>query len=511
MSALSVDTDIEVPAAGGVALATDVIRPAGAGRHPVVVMRTAYDRTTYASVALQVHALRLARAGYAVVLQDVRGRFGSGGEFEPFVNEQADGIATLEWVMSMPWSSGDVAMGGVSYNAFSQVAAATACPESLKAIVPALAPADVRDTWIRRGGVLDIGFHLSWALSSIATLDRRTRQTDALVAALDDPRATSALGVDQPALRTTPAASWFFDWAAKQDPYPDDPRVPTETDIARVVTPSLVVAGWYDVFAVGSFRLFDALGGGSHIVVGPWTHSGLPLGRRAGALDFGRRAAVDLHQLQIDWYDVHLRGTGALPARATVFVTGTNEWVQFDAWPPPDTPRGWHLQRTGGLAESPAEPGEVTFEVSANAPTPAVGGRCYPWEPALRSGAFDVSSRANRSDVLTFTSDPLDVPIRAIGSAALTLFVSSDVTPYQFVAVLVDVHRDGSAWNVSDGVVESSESHITIDFGAIGHEFGLGHRIRVDISGAAWPRYVVRPGRRIVHIGPSHLTMNEVS
>jgi len=348
-------------------------------------------------------------------------------------------------------------------------------------------------------------------LSSIAALDRRTPDVGSLLAALDDPLATAAVGVDQPALRGTPAASWFFDWAAAHDPYPDDRRVPGEADFARVVAPSLVVAGWYDVFAAGSFRLFDALGDGSHIVAGSWDHSGLPLGRRSGDLDFGRRAAVDLHQLQIDWYDVHLRGAGTLPPKASIFVTGADEWVPFDTWPPPHIRRRWYLQPVGGLGESAPDPGEVSFNVSASAPTPAVGGRCYPWAPVLQCGAFDVSERAHRSDVVTFASDPLDAPIRAIGSAALMLFVSGDVTPHQFVAELVDVHPDGSAWNVSDGVVETSEGHATIDFGSIGHEFARGHRIRVDISGAAWPRYAVRPGRRIVHIGASSLLMNEVS
>lgn len=511
MSALSVDTDVAVPAVGGVTLATDVIRPAGPGRYPAILMRTVYDRTTHASVSLQVHALSLARAGYAVVLQDVRGRFASGGDFEPFVNEQADGTAALEWVRSMPWCNEDVAMGGVSYNAFSQLAVATSGHEGLAAILPALSPADVRDTWIRRGGALDIGFHLSWALNSIATLDRRSRNIDALLAALDDPWTTSAMGVDQPALRATPAASWFFDWAGAQDPYPNDPRVPTETDLAQVAAPSLVVAGWYDIFAAGSFRLFDALGDGSHIVTGPWDHSGLPLGRCIGNLDFGRRAVVDLHQLQIDWYNVHLRGSGSLPPKASLFITGANDWVQFDAWPPPEAPRRWYLDGAGGLGDAPAEPGELSFEVLVDAPTPAVGGRCYPWAPVLRSGAFDVSSRIRRSDVLTFTSDPLDTPIRAVGPAALTLSVSGDAALQQFVAALIDVHPDGGAWNVSDGVVESRRSRVTVDFGVIGHEFGRGHRIRIDVSGAAWPRYIVRSGRRTVHLGPSRLTMNEVS
>ena len=119
MRTTTIDHDIAMPAADGVVLLGDVLRPAGGGRHPTIVMRTAYDRTSYASVSLQVHAMRVAAHGYAVVLQDVRGRYGSEGEFVPFVNEQRDGVATLEWITSQPWSNGVVAGAGISYNAFS--------------------------------------------------------------------------------------------------------------------------------------------------------------------------------------------------------------------------------------------------------------------------------------------------------------------------------------------------------------------------------------------------------
>ena len=152
MYSLSVDAGLDVPMSDGTGLATDVIRPAGGGSVPAVVVRTPYNRRTPASRGLQVDALGLAEAGYAVVIQDTRGRFASGGDFEPFVDEQDDGIDTIEWVAGQPWCNGRVGMAGISYLGYCQLAAAARGPEPLEAIIPGLTPCDVRDGWICEGG-----------------------------------------------------------------------------------------------------------------------------------------------------------------------------------------------------------------------------------------------------------------------------------------------------------------------------------------------------------------------
>ena len=173
MLSLSVDLGIGVPMSDGTGLATDVIRPSGGGPLPAVVVRTPYNRRTPATRSLQVNALGLAEAGYAVVIQDARGRFASGGDFEPFVNEQADGVDTIEWVAAQPWCTGRVGMAGTSYLGYCQLAAAARRPEPLRAIMPGLTPCDVRDGWIRERGEPNHGFNLSWILGALLPADSR--------------------------------------------------------------------------------------------------------------------------------------------------------------------------------------------------------------------------------------------------------------------------------------------------------------------------------------------------
>ena len=168
MLSVSVDLGIDVPMSDGTGLATDVIRPTGGGPAPAVVVRTPYNRRTPASRSLQVDGLRLAEAGYAVVIQDVRGRFASGGHFEPFVNEQDDGVDTVEWAAAQPWCNGRVGMAGTSYLGFCQLATAVRRPEPLQAIMPGLTPCDVRDGWIRESGEANHGFNLAWILGAPA-------------------------------------------------------------------------------------------------------------------------------------------------------------------------------------------------------------------------------------------------------------------------------------------------------------------------------------------------------
>lgn len=504
MPALTVDTDVRVPTRDGVALATTLFRPQGPGRWPAVLMRTPYDRTTYASEALQVHASALATAGYAVVLQDVRGRGGSEGRFSPFVNERNDGIDTVEWLAEQSWCTGAIGLAGISYNAFAQTAIVTANHPAVQCWVPGLAPSDVRTSWIRQNGVFDLGFHLSWALGTIASSDSRTPEPESLLAAFDDPRRIARRGpYDQPELASTSAADWFFEWARSVDPYPDDRGVPRLDDLAGVTSPALVVAGWFDVFSSGSLGLLSALRRGpafsSHrLVAGPWDHTGLPLGRRAGDRDFGRSAAVDLHGLQLAWFDQHLRG-GDEVLTDRVFVTGRNSWLDEQQWPPLTTDQVLGLGSDGSLRPGAAD-GRLEIVVDANDPTPAAGGGVFPWDPHLRPGAFDQRARQSREDVALFVGAPLESPVVITDEPRLDVTLSGEGP---VCATLVEITQDGPVWNVSDGFGLIDHSGVaSLTFGPIAHEFSTGSAIGLDLAFAADPR--LQPpssGRRVIELG----------
>ncbi len=173
--------------------------------------------------------------------------------------------------------------------------------------------------------------------------------------------------------------------------------------------------------------------------------------------------------------------------------------------------RRYSLQTDGALGDVASPEREVQFVVDPDAPTPVVGGRLFPWEPMMRCGAFEISGRARRDDVVTFTSEPVGAALRVMGPAAVELAVSPAAGIQQFTAVLGDVHPDGSAWNVADGVVEADDAATVVDLGVVAHEFRPGHRIRVEVAGAAWPRYLVRPGRRVIRTGRSSLIVTEVA
>ncbi len=454
-----------MPASDDVTLVADVVRPGGAGRWPAIVVRTPYGRNTTASRGLQVNALALAEAGYAVVIQDVRGRGESNGTFEPFVHEAADGVTTIEWTAAQPWCNGRVGTAGISYLAYTQLAAATRAPEPLQAWVPGLTPNDVRTTWVRHRGVPNDGFNRAW------------------LAALDMPDAPTLL-----------------------DPY--DERVPSERDLSRAppLAPALVIAGHYDVFHHGSFDLYAGLGAGSaghRLLAGPWAHTGLPLGRRAGDRDFGIDAVIDLHEVQQEWFDRHLRDDGEVLPTSRIFFSGWDRWETVGAWPPPATPCLLYPDHRGSLADDVPTAGTVGVVVTADDPTPAIGGRVYPWEPVLRPGAFDQASRRGRSDVLAWSSGPVLDPLVVAGPVRCVLDASG---PGYVVVTVTDVDETGRAWNIADGAAMLPPDGVTeVDLGHVAHAFIRGHAIGFDVGFSAVPRF----GQPTA--GPRHVTLGPVT
>jgi len=511
----------------GVRLLADVYRPAGHGRWPVILERTPYDRTVGASFANQLNAIRLAGAGYAVVIQDVRGRFGSEGDFYPFTAEGQDGLDTIEWAAEQLWSTGDVGMAGSSYRGYAQVLAARECPPALKAWFPAFTPLDVRDGWVYEADAFALGFNLSWTLGLIAPTDRRTQNPERLLSTLDDwPAAIRRPITDQPELAGTPAATYYFDWIRRRDDHTYWSAV-SGRGVGRCRAPAMVIGGWFDVFAQGlqmlNLQLNGEAGGNqrNYLIVGPWDHSPLPLQSFAGESEFGASAVLDLAATQQQFFDWLLRGESPPDwPRVRTFITGLNRWQSWNRWPPASRNHTWYLQPGGGLDESGAADGEDVFTIDAEDPTPTLGGRLCCWQGHLRSGRFDQRPRESRPDVRSYTSMPLTEDLLVAGGAEADILSSSSAPVGDIFATLVDVAPDGPALNLAEGVRRQSCRQGTtevfeVSLGAVGHLFRKGHRIRLDISGMSFPRFDRVPAsgraRRTVAMGKpgvgSYLTM----
>lgn len=530
-----VQKNILVPARDGVPLATDLYRPAAGGPFPTLLARLPYNKDLLPVLLLIMpDPLRLAQAGYAVLVQDCRGCYQSGGTLAPFFQEGRDGVDTLRWAAAQPWSSGAAGMLGSSYLGAAQWLAAAEEPAALQAFAPADTSDRFHSPWIYQGGALQLGFALFWALGYFALpeLHRRLAARAATLAEVGD--AMRALGrIDElyrrmplTALPELSAAPFYADWL--DHPQADDywrPIAPG-ADYGRISAPALNIGGWYDIFLGGTLASYRGLrdgGGGdaacSRLIVGPWSH-----GVWHGAFperDFGPLAGVDAADLtgaHIRWFDYWLKGEenglcDEPPVK--IFVMGADEWREEDDWPPPDAQYRRLFLRGGGGAntrhgdgmlawEPPGDEPSDSYRYDPRDPTPTCGGATLMpgAQAAANAGPRDQRAVEERADVLIYTTPPLELPVEVVGPVSLVLFAASSAPDTDFTGKLVDVFPDGRAVLLTDGILRAryrdgapqplepgAVYELTIDLVATANRFRAGHRIRLEVASSNFPRF----------------------
>lgn len=531
MAKIKIEQDVRVEMRDGVGLATDVYRPDDDERHPVLVHRTPYSKGLGWFVSgLMFNPLDAVARGYVVLVQDTRGRLASEGEWEPFVDEAADGYDTVEWAAGQPWSDGNVGIYGSSYMGVTTVQAMIAAPPHLKAGLAYVTGANYHNGWTYSGGGFELGFNLWW--TNFLGWDTATRlkasdeeQADLLgrlaSTAADPWSAARRLPlIDQPAFEQGVAPYWRT-WL--EHPTYDDywASVDAVARAEEIHAPLLQIAAWYDNFLRGQLDLYHALkGSGDHrIVIGPWDHEAyLSLGlSTAGERDFGPVAMsgpASVAELAFDWFDQWLRGkeTSLMQtSKARYFLMGSNTWAEAETWPPPHTPTDYYL-RSGGHANTRFGDGTLARETPANEPAdsfvydpadpvPSVGGRTL--HPIFGPGGVQNQADVEeRQDVLVYTSARLVSPLTVCGPVMVTLFAATSAEDTDFTAKLVDVLPDDYCANVAEGIVRARHrnggdqllepgetTELTIDLWETAYTFPAGHRIRLEISSSNFPRY----------------------
>ena len=521
---IQVDKDVPLTTRDGVTLRSDVYRPAADGRYPVLLGRTCYGKDTWGR---WIDPERTAGEGYAVVINDMRGGFGSDGEFYPFFHDEADGYDVVEWCAAQPWSDGRVGMFGSSAPGFMQLLAAVARPPHLVAIAP-------MQTWTSfgRGCVYDPGgaflpYTEQWALLLAAIdpnrrldagapgfADRQERVIQATALGdrwHDRPRANGS-APDFPALPREHSA-YFYDWLAHPDHDDYWARLDMSHRYEEIEVPALHLVGLYDGFRLGSTRNYRGLrdrAGSAHarvnqkLVIGPWTH-GLPVRAEASAEEPKRDEYVDARALVLRWYDHWLKGDDNgidREDRVRVYVQGAREWRDEPDWPLPGTiPTAYHLRAGGVLSTEPPAGGETPdgYRHDPDDPVPSFPGRLSrPLAPVDQRPVED------RPDLLVYSTPPLAADVEVTGSIEVRLWASTSATDADWIATLTDVAPDGYSRRLTEGMLraryrggqDSPEPvapgepvEYTIELRPTSNLFRAGHRIRVHVSSTSFPLY----------------------
>lgn len=519
------DVDIEEDVAqvlpDGTRLFSDVYRPAASGPHPVLLVRMPYDKRTVENMAYQ-HPCWYARRGYMVVVQDVRGRCRSEGDFYPFLHEEADGALAVEWAAALPGSNGRVGMYGFSYAGATQLLAAAAQPPSLKAIAPAMTASQFHEGWTYRGGALNLAFVLTWAAQLAAGQALRAGD-DGRARAVGAGAGAAAFAylplLEQPELRAAgPLGQFYFDWLAHPEADAYWRRWSLEHRQDRITVPALHVGGWYDIFLAGTLRNFQAgaaLRPGAHqLVVGPWLH--MPWSRKVGSVDFGPEARSPVDELQLAFFDRHLRGIGgAAAAPVSVFVMGENRWRPFAAWPPAGTTARRLFLHSGGSANSAAGDGRLraeapqaeppdVFVYSPLFPVPSAGGASCCFADLAPMGPADQGSVESTLLVLVYTGEPVAAPLVITGAVTLRLWATSSARDTDFTAKLCVVGRDGTSTNLCGGIIRAryraapeapsllepgKAYRYTIELGSTAVRLEAGERLRLQVGSSDFPQW----------------------
>ena len=479
---------LPVPMPDGVTLLADLYRPRGAGPLPTVLARTPYGRRGLVAI---VSSRLLAERGLQVLLQSCRGTFGSGGVLDPF-RERGDGLATLAWIREQPWHTGSIATAGASYLGIAHWAIAAAADPELAAVAGAVTSSDPRSqTYL--GDSFSLELALGWAYLT-AIQEGPLGGLRKLLMRLQLRRACDAwpLAVADRVLGRS--LRDYQDWLVHADP--DDPywndRVFSD-GVKNVEAAVDLVAGWYDIFLPGLLRDFHRLrdaGRDVRLTIGPWAHASLGLTAEAT-----RRSVEVLRQHLID-------GAGTRPGpQVRVYVTGADEWRQLPDWPPPGVrPQRWYLQGGRGLSTAPPGPSEPdAYRYDPADPTPALGGPVLWGRPRRNNARLEA-----RPDVLTFTSAPLNRPLEVIGPVSAEVDLASNRAHTDLFVRVCDVDTRGVSRNVCDGLQRLSAQHpataadgtrqVAVELWPTAHRFAAGHRVRVQISSGAHPRFARNPG-----------------
>ena len=510
---VKMEFNVRIPMRDGVTLSADIYRPDTTGKFPVIVVRTPYDNGTAGNL---ITGKKWAAKGFVYLVQDVRGRGDSDGEFYPLVTEAADGYDTIEWAAKQGWSNGKIGTTGGSYLGWTQVLAATLRPPALAAMVLMVTPTDPDINFPMQYGAISPST-VSW----LAFIDGNTNQD---ITQLDLVGAYSSLPLRDADLKLGRRFKAWRDWLdhPARDAYWEPQRY--QEKILDYPMPSLHISGWYDDVLVGTLQNFVNLTGPKaapavrplqRLIIGPWGH-GINQRTRMGDIDFGPTALIDLDGIQTRWFNRWLKGEQNgleqdAPVRIFIMGSGANHWREEKEWPLARTRYVKFYLRSGGRANSLYGDGRLDTIPPGNEPPDKfrydpMNAPPFITEPSFSQvgGPDDYRSVERRDDLLVYTSDPFPEPVEVCGPLTVRLVASTSAKDTDWATKIIDVHPDGFAQRLNDGLVRArfyrdptkeqflppgKPAQFDIDNWATCQLFGKGHRLRLEVLSSAFPKF----------------------
>jgi uncharacterized protein len=520
----------------GVRLDADIYRPNTKEDLPILLMRQPYGKAI-ASTVVYAHPIWYAAQGYIVVIQDVRGRGTSQGEFKLFENEIADGIETIDWVSQLPGSTGNIGMYGFSYQGMTQLYAAMGKSTHLKAIAPAAIGYDLYSDWAYENGAFCLQANLGWAIQLAAETKRRKGDEIAYQKLY---RASRNLPLNDsipafPEILQLEADSFYHDWLSQPQNSAYWQKLSPKYLLQDIDLPMLHIGGWFDPYLRGTLNLYHAMSQKSqhpqHLIIAPWAH--FPWGRKLGAVDYGKEAQNYIGEIQIRWFDYFLKGkdTGILAeAPISLFEMGSDRWLYWEDLAQFDRQNITYYLASDGLAATKEESGMLWQEQTENlhsiseknlnleeaaadyldtdefAEFPntrdiivhdpwrsvtALGGHA-----SFPGGSFDRSHLDCRSDILTYTSAPLEIDLNITGIVTLEIYCQADKPSFDLGAILSEVYSDGRVFNFTQGYIKVDflTNPVIISLQATCIQITAGNSLRLSLSGAYFPAYPINSG-----------------
>ena len=470
-------TEINIAMVDGVILSTDLYLPGKKGKYPTVLVRTPYNKTAEEWMGKAFNMF-----GIAVVIQDVRGKFKSNGEYYPFINERADGLQTLRWIREQSWSDGTIAGWGSSYVGYTQ----WAISDSLNFLTPLLAGANLYD-FAYPDSLFSLHTAFVWGFLN-ASQTMNTIAPEKLSASMMILPLSVA---DDSTIKDIP---FMNDWLChdKYDSYWQ------KMDVRGITkSPLISIAGWYDIFLKSQIADFEALSAngnpGNRMIIGPWCHGNQGEKNEYGGLKRTGKPSQIFRYLKNYLTGKTSKLTSPLKdTKYNLFIMERNEYIGSDIWPPKETKAvPYYLGPSGYLGKIKYDNnGSLQYEYSPSDPYPSIGGTILGEGvgPARQNG------NVNRKDQLVFEMDVTEKPLTLLGPVTATLWLSSDVSCTDFIVGLQDVFPDGKIINIQEGGAKVRlESALPekkeISVWATGYQINTGHKLRVFISSSWFPRY----------------------